>query len=79
MILEEKLDFNLLESFNIREFMQIYILELIFNCTYELIDFQDNNVKDVYIWSSDQSFINCSFYHCNVHWIWELFEIFDVN
>ncbi len=49
MILEEKLDFNLLESFNIREFMQIYILELIFNCTYELIDFQDNNVKDVYI------------------------------
>ncbi len=49
MILEKKLDFDLLKSFNVRKFMQIHILKLILKCTYELIDFQDDNDKDVYI------------------------------
>jgi len=49
MILEEKLDFDLLESLDVREFMQIYTLKLIFDCTYESIDFQDDNDKDIYI------------------------------
>jgi len=49
MILEEKFDFDLLKSFNMKKFMQIHILELIFNCTYKLINFQNDNNKNVYI------------------------------
>ncbi len=49
MILEEKLDFDLLESLDVREFMQIHTLKLILDCTYESIDFQDDNDKDIYI------------------------------
>jgi hypothetical protein len=49
MILKEKLDFDLLKSLNIRKFIQIHILELILDCIYESIDFQDDNDKDVYI------------------------------
>jgi len=47
MILEKKLDFDLLKSFNVRELMQIYFFRLIFNCSYKSIDFQDNNSKDL--------------------------------
>ncbi len=49
MILEEKLDFDLLKSFSVRKFMQIYTLKFILSCTYESINFQDDNDKDVYI------------------------------
>jgi hypothetical protein len=49
MILKEKLDFDLLESLDVKEFMQIHILRLILSCTYESIDFQDDNDKDVHI------------------------------
>ena len=49
MILEEKLDFDLLKSLDVKKFMQIHIFKLIFNCTYESIDFQDDNDKDVHI------------------------------
>jgi len=79
MILEEKLNFDLLKSLDMRKFMQIHTFKLILNCTYKLINFQDDNDKDVYLWSFDQSFISYSLYHCNVHWIWKLFKIFDVN
>ncbi len=49
MILEEKLNFDLLKSLDMRKFMQIHTFKLILNCTYELIDFQDDNNKDVYL------------------------------
>jgi len=49
MILEEKLDFDLLENLDVKEFMQIHTLELILDCTYESIDFRDDNSKDVHI------------------------------
>jgi len=49
MILEEKLDFDLLKNLDVKEFMQIHIFELILNCTYESIDFRDDNSKNVYI------------------------------
>ncbi len=55
MILEEKLDFDLLKSFSVRKFMQIYTLKFILSCTYESINFQDDNDKDVYIWSFNLS------------------------
>ena len=53
MIFEEKLDFDLLKSFSVRELMQIYFFKLIFNCSYESINFQDDNSKDLYIWLFD--------------------------
>jgi len=49
MILEEKLDFDLLKSFNVKEFMQIYTFKLILDCAYESIDFRDDNSKNVHI------------------------------
>ncbi len=49
MILEEKLDFDLLKSLNVWKLMQIHFFRLIFNCSYESINFQDNNSKDVHI------------------------------
>ncbi len=53
MILERKLDFDLLKSFNVWKFMQIHFFRLIFDCSYESIDFQDDNSKDLNIWSFD--------------------------
>jgi len=47
MILKKKLDFDLLKSLDMRELMQIHFFRLIFDCNYELIDFQDNNSKDL--------------------------------
>jgi len=47
VIFREKLDLDLLESFSMRKLMQIYFFRLVFNCSYESIDFQDNNSKDL--------------------------------
>ncbi len=47
MIFREELDFDLLESFSMRKLMQIHFFRLVFNCSYESIDFQDNNSKDL--------------------------------
>ncbi len=47
MILKRKLDFDLLKSLDVRELMQIHFFRLIFNCSYESIDFQDDNSKDL--------------------------------
>jgi len=47
MIFKEKLDLDLLESFSMKKLMQIHFFRLVFNCSYELIDFQDDNSKDL--------------------------------
>ncbi len=53
MILKKKLDFDLFESLDVWKLMQIHFFKLIFNCNYELINFQDNNSKSLYIWLFD--------------------------
>ncbi len=53
MILKKKLDFDLLKSLDMWELMQIHFFRLIFNCSYESIDFQDDNSKDLDVWSFD--------------------------
>ncbi len=47
MIFRKKLDLDLLENFDVRKLMQIHFFRLVFNCSYELIDFQDDNSKDL--------------------------------
>jgi len=39
MIFEEELDLDLLKYLDVKEFMQIHFFKLIFNCSYELINF----------------------------------------
>jgi len=47
MIFREKLDLDLLKSFSMKKLMQIHFFRLVFNCSYESIDFQDDNSKDL--------------------------------
>jgi len=47
MIFKEKLDLDLLKNFSVRKLMQIHFFRLVFNCSYESIDFQDDNSKDL--------------------------------
>jgi len=47
MIFKEKLNLDLRKSFSMRNFMQIHFFKLVFNCSYESIDFQNNNSKDL--------------------------------
>ena len=47
MILEKELDFDLLKSLDVKKLMQIYFFKLIFNYSYESIDLQDDNNKDL--------------------------------
>ena len=39
--------------FNVKKLMQIHFFRLVFNCSYELIDFQNDNSKDLNIWLFD--------------------------
>jgi len=47
VIFREELDLDLLKSFNVKKLMQIHFFRLVFSCSYELIDFQDDNSKDL--------------------------------
>jgi len=47
VIFREKLDLDLLENFSVEKLMQIHFFRLVFNCSYESIDFQDDNSKDL--------------------------------
>jgi len=47
VIFREELDLDLLENFSVEKLMQIHFFKLVFNCTYELIDFQDDNSKNL--------------------------------
>ncbi len=53
MILEKKLDFDLLKNLNVWELMQIHFFRLIFDRNYKSIDFQDDNSKDLDVWLFD--------------------------
>jgi len=47
MIFREKLDLDLLKCFNMKEFMQIHFFKLIFKDSYDSINFQNDNSKDL--------------------------------